>query len=80
MHRKQILLKGLKSLIIESKKSDNVYQVQTDINRCYWLHKGVIYNSDIFNLRAATKVKVSTLSKDTVYYITDMLNKDLFNV
>lgn len=81
--RKQVLKNGLKTFAISTKNQNNtIYTISTDINKNYWLYKGVLYDSSIFNIKAAKKVKMQSISKDTVYYIStvkeDKLN--LFNL
>ena len=83
LKRKQVLKNNLLNFAKESSTDfKNIFSVQTDINKGYWLYKGVIYDNTIFNIKAAKKVKTSQLSKDIVYYIStiDEQRKHLFNL
>lgn len=82
LNRKQMLLKSFKTFIVGTKQDTNVYSVQTDVSKSYWLHKGIIYNSNIFNLSAAAKIKKTLLPKDTVFYVSTIQEqrKHLFNI
>lgn len=83
LKRKQVLKSSLLNFAKESSTDfKNIYGVQTDINKGYWLYKGVIYDNTIFNIKAAKKVKTSQLNKDTVYYISTISEerKHLFNL
>ena len=70
--RKQVLKNGLLNFVKESENTTELYSVSTDINKGYWLYKGVIYDNSVYNIHAAKKVKINQLQKDTVYYITTM--------
>ena len=82
LSRKQTLKNGLITFANDTKSINELFSVQTDINKGYWLYKGVIYDNTIFNIKAAKKVKASQLNKDTVYYIStiDESRKPLFNL
>ena len=82
LSRKQTLKNGLITFANDTKSINELFSVQTDINKGYWLYKGVIYDNNIFNIKAAKKVKASQLNKDTVYYIStiDESRKPLFNL
>ena len=68
-------------IIKDTMNDTNIYSVSTDINKGYWIFKGVIYDNNIFNIKAAKKVKTGQLSKETVYYVStiDEKRKHLFN-
>jgi|GEM_PF-5167119 len=70
--RKQMLKNGLLNFVKESENTTELYSVSTDINKGYWLYKGVLYDNSVYNIHAAKKVKINQLQKDTVYYITTM--------
>lgn len=70
--RKQVLKNGLLNFVKESENTTELYSIATDINKGYWLYKGVLYDSSVYNIHAAKKVKINQLQKDTVYYITTM--------
>lgn len=70
LNRKQTLKNGLVAFTLENKHTNQFFSVGTDINKGYWVYKGFIYDNTIFNIKAAKKVKVTQLNKDTVYYIT----------
>lgn len=82
LNRKQTLKSGLIDFATSTETSENIYSVSTDINKGYWVYKGVIYDNNIFNIKSAKKIKTSQLSKDTVYYIStiDEQRKHLFNL
>ena len=82
LKRKQVLKNGLLTFANDTKNINELFAVSTDINRGYWVYKGVIYDNNIFNIKAAKKVKTSQLNKDTVYYIStiDEQRKSLFNL
>jgi hypothetical protein len=82
LNRKQTLKNGLIAFANDTKNINELFSVQTDINKGYWVYKGVIYENIIFNIKAAKKVKASQLNKDTVYYIStiDEKRKQLFNL
>lgn len=82
LKRKQVLKNGLITFTNDTKDINELFTASTDINKGYWIYKGVIYNNNIFNIKAAKKVKISQLSKDTVYYIStiDEQRKHLFNL
>jgi hypothetical protein len=82
LKRKQVLKNGLLTFTNDTKNINELFTVSTDINKGYWIYKGVIYDDNIFNIKAAKKVKTSQLSKDTVYYIStiDEQRKHLFNL
>jgi hypothetical protein len=82
LNRKQTLKNGLLTFGKENKNINQLFVIGTDINKGYWLYKGVIYDNTIFNIKAAKKVKTSQLNKDTVYYIStiDENRKQLFNL
>jgi hypothetical protein len=82
LSRKQTLKNGLLTFAKENKDINQLFVIGTDINKGYWLYKGVIYDNTIFNIKAAKKLKASQLSKDTVYYIStiDENRKQLFNL
>ena len=82
LNRKQTLKSGLIDFATSTETSENIYSVSTDINKGYWVYKGVIYDNNIFNIKAAKKVKTSQLNKSTVYYITtiDKSREHLFNL
>ena len=65
-----------------SKELNQLFIIGTDTNKGYWLYKGIIYDNNIFNIKAAKKTKASQLNKDTVYYIStiDENRKQLFNL
>ena len=79
--RKQVLKSSLIGIIKDTMNDTNIYSVSTDINKGYWIFKGVIYDNNIFNIKAAKKVKTGQLSKETVYYVStiDEKRKHLFN-
>jgi hypothetical protein len=68
--RKQTLKNGLITFALNTASENSLFSVSTDINKGYWIYKGVIYDNTIFNIKAAKKVKTTQLSKDTVYYIS----------
>jgi len=70
--RKQVLKNGLLNFVKESENIAELYSISTDINKGYWLYKGVLYDNSVYNIHAAKKVKINQLQKDTVYYITTM--------
>lgn len=70
--RKQVLKNGLLNFVKESENTTELYSVSTDINKGYWLYKGVLYDNSVYNIHAAKKVKINQLQKNTVYYITTM--------
>ena len=80
--RKQVLKSSLIDFIKDTTNDTNIYSVSTDIDKGYWIFKGVIYDNNIFNIKAAKKVKTSQLSKETVYYVStiDEKRKHLFNI
>ena len=80
--RKQVLKSSLIGIIKDTMNDTNIYSVSTDINKGYWIFKGVIYDNNIFNIKSAKKVKTSQLSKETVYYVStiDEKRKHLFNI
>ena len=82
LHRKQVLKNTLIEFTKTTKNDQNVYSIQTDINRGYWIYKGQILDNKIFNLNAARPVKKSELKKDIVYYITTITDAQikLFNL
>jgi hypothetical protein len=82
MKRKQFLKNSLVNFVKETKGTNEVYQVQTDINKVYFLHNGNLHDGNVFNLKASAKIKTSTLNKDTVYYVTLIEGKqlELFNI
>lgn len=82
MKRKQFLKNSLVNFIKETKGANDVYQVQTDVNKSYFLHDGNLHDGNVFNLKASAKVKISTLNKNTVYYVTLIEGKqlELFNI
>ena len=82
LNRKQVLKNGLLDFTKNTVNDENIYSVSTDINKGYWVYKGIIYDNNIFNIKAAKKIKQTELKKDTVYYITtiDEKRKNLFNV
>ena len=79
--RKQVLKSSLIGIIKDTMNDTNIYSVSTDINKGYWIFKGVIYDNNVFNIKAAKKVKTGQLSKETVYYVStiDEKRKHLFN-
>lgn len=82
MERKQFLKNSLLNLIKETKGTNEVYQVQTDVNKVYFLHNGSLHDGGVFNLKASAKIKTSTLRNNTVYYVTLIEGKqlELFNI
>lgn len=82
LNRKQVLKSGLLDFTKATANDTNIYSVSTDINKGYLVYKGVIYDNNIFNIKAAKKVKQTELKKDTVYYIStiDEKRKHLFNI
>ena len=80
--RKQVLKSSLIDFIKSTTNDTDIYSISTDINKGYWIFKGVIYDNNIFNIKSAKKVKTSQLSKETVYYIStiDEKRKHLFNI
>ena len=80
--RKQVLKSSLIDFIKDTMNNTDIYSVSTDINKGYWIFKGVIYDNNIFNIKSAKKVKTSQLSKETVYYVStiDEKRKHLFNI
>lgn len=82
MKRQQFLKNSLLNFAKETKGTSEVYQVQTDINKVYFLHNGNFTDGWMFNLKASAKIKASNLSKDTVYYVTLIEGKqlELFNI
>ena len=75
LNRKQTLKNGLVTFANDTKGINELFSVQTDINKGYWVYRGVIYDNTIFNIKAAKKVKTSQLNKDTVYYISTIDEK-----
>jgi hypothetical protein len=83
LQRKQVLKKGLIDFIKQTKNTNNlVFNIQTDINKSYWIHNGFLFDSKIFNLKAATKIKANSICKNTVYYISTIAENqiNLFNI
>ena len=82
LKRKQVLKNGLITFANDTKNVNELFTVSTDINKGYWVYKGVIYDNNIFNIKSAKKIKTSQLNKDTVYYIStiDEQRKHLFNL
>ena len=82
LNRKQVLKSGLLNFTKNTINDENIYSVSTDINKGYWVYKGIIYDNNIFNIKVAKKIKQTELKKDTVYYIStiDEKRKHLFNV
>lgn len=80
--RKQVLKSSLIDFIKNTTNDTDIYSVSTDINKGYWIFKGVIYDNNIFNIKSAKKVKTSQLSKETVYFVStiDEKRKHLFNI
>ena len=80
--RKQVLKSSLIDFIKSTTNDTDIYSISTDINKGYWIFKGVIYDNNIFNIKSAKKVKTSQLSKETVYYVStiDEKRKHLFNI
>lgn len=82
LSRKQTLKNGLINFINSTINETDIFSVSTDINKGYWVYKGIIYDNNIFNIKAAKKVKISQLNKYTVYYISTIgeTMKHLFNL
>lgn len=82
LQRKQMLKNNLIEFTKNTNEDINVYSVQTDINKGYWIYKGIIFDNKVFNLHAATKIKPNTLKKDIVYYVSIIQEKQrqLFNI
>jgi hypothetical protein len=82
LNRKQVLKNSLIQFLETTKTDENVYSIQTDINKGYWIHKGILFDNNIFNLSSAKKVKANSLDKNTVYYISTINENQivLFNV
>lgn len=82
LNRKQVLKSGLLDFTKATANDTNIYSVATDINKGYWIYKGVIYDNNIFNIKSTKKIKQTELKKDTVYYIStiDEKRKQLFNI
>lgn len=80
--KKQVLKNRLLEFVKTTLDSPYVFSITTDINRGYWVYKGVIYHNDSYNLKAAKKAKTSQLDKNTVYYITTITDTrlNLFNI
>jgi len=80
--RKQTLKNGLITFALNTACENNIFSVSSDINKGYLIYKGVIYDNDCFNIKAAKKVKTTSLRKDTVYYISTIVGKqiELFNL
>jgi len=80
--RKQVLKSSLIDFIKNTANDTNIYSVSTDINKGYWVYKGVIYENTIFNIKSAKKIKTTQLSKDIVYYLSTIVGKqvELFNL
>ena len=43
LNRKQTLKSGLIDFATSTETSENIYSVSTDINKGYWVYRGVIY-------------------------------------
>jgi len=70
LKRKQLLKNNLIQFAKINSDSNEVYTVGTDLNKSYFIYKGMILSGDCFNLNAKKIVKANLLSKDTVYYIS----------
>lgn len=82
LNRKQMLKNNLVTFAKDNENSNDIFSVQTDINKGYWIHKGAIYDNSVFNIKAAKKVKNTQLPKNTVYYVSTISEqrKHLFNI
>lgn len=80
--RKQVLKNGLIEFAKNTTQDKNVYSIQTDTHKGYWIYKGVIYDNKIFNLNSAQKIKNTNLDKNTIYYISTITESQiaLFNI
>ena len=81
LKRKQVLKNTLIDFV-KNNTTNDVYQVQTDINKVYFIYKNQILDGNCFNLKASRKIKNTELSKNTVYYITTISEpqRKLFNI
>lgn len=81
LNRKQVLKNRLIDFVKSTANEVDFFSVSTDINKGYWVYKGIIYHNDCYNIKAAKKAKVSQLDKNTVYYISTITNQRyLFNL